>query len=76
MTDDTQSDEEQTMDRHANAIEASFGPISVYVAGSTTDDVEETFDHVWETMMNTSETMHDMKDEMDDGPQSGPTFGD
>jgi predicted AlkP superfamily phosphohydrolase/phosphomutase len=53
-------------------IEATFGPISVYVSGTNTEDVQETFDHVWETMIDTSETMKEMKASTDDDAD-GPT---
>jgi len=74
MTNDTETDEPDEM---TEQIEASFGPMTVYVSGTDTADVQDTFDHVWETMMDTSEKMREMKPETDDnsdGP-TGRTFG-
>lgn len=64
-------DAENVPDDMTEQIEATFGPISVYVSGTDTEDVQETFDHVWKTMVDTSEKMKDLKDEGDDG--DGPT---
>lgn len=46
-------------------IEASFGPMTVYVSGTDTEDVQDTFDHVWDRMMETSDKMREMKDDDD-----------
>jgi hypothetical protein len=65
-------------DEMTEQIDASFGPMTVYVSGTDQDDVLETFNDVWETMMSTSDHMHDRKEDMDDddGPAPGRTFGD
>jgi len=87
MTDDTNEElsvatcctecKSETNEEMTEQIEASFGPVSVYVSGTDTDSVRETFDGVWETMMDTSDRMQSMKSDEDDdsdGP-SGRTFG-
>lgn len=65
-------------DKHAPAdmteqIEASFGPIYVYVSSTDMDTAEATFDDVWETMMETSDKMNDMHSD-DDSKQLGSGF--
>lgn len=80
MTDEQTNDGVQIGDQPnemTEQIEASFGPMTVYVSGTDTEDVQETFDHVWETMMDTSEKMREMKQEQGDGEEvPGRTFGD
>lgn len=77
-----QNDEESTEawsdtpDEMTEQIEASFGPMTVYVSGTNTDDVQDTFDHVWDRMMETSETMRERKQNQSDDDPSGPAFGD
>lgn len=57
-----QQDQKDSVDLRSNEIEASFGPMTVYVSGTDTESVCETFEDVWELMMNTSEKMKEMKD--------------
>lgn len=52
-------------------IEASFGPMTVYVSGTDTADVQDTFDHVWDRMMDTSETMRERQDDQDGSVRGG-----
>jgi len=74
-TTETTTDIDDEVAQMTEQIEASFGPISVYVSGTDTDDVQETFDTVWETMMDTSETMHSRADGDDGDAVPGRTFG-
>jgi len=69
MTDDDQTNEAQTVqhpDEMTEQIDASFGPMNVYVSGTDQEEVLETFNDVWGTMMETSDHMHDRKQDMDD----------
>lgn len=56
MTDDEQT----TSDVPTAQIEATFGNITVYVTGDSQDEAQDTFDHVWETMMETPEILTGM----------------
>lgn len=78
MTDETDTVQccRAQCDDEFHEIEAAFGPMSVYVSGTDTESVQETFDHVWETMMDTSEKMKEMGDEGTDENDGGPAFGD
>lgn len=60
MNDTTDVDEEDEI--MTEQIEATFGPMTVYVSGTDTADVQDTFDHVWDRMMDTSEKMQEMSD--------------
>lgn len=75
MTDttDTDTDVDDAAAQMTEQIEASFGPISVYVSGTNTEDVQDTFDEVWATMMDTSDTMHNRAEDGEEVP--GRTFG-
>lgn len=74
MTDDNQTEEDAQLsdmtkdapDEMTQQIDASFGPMNVYVSGTDQEEVLETFNEVWDTMMDTSEYMHDRKQNMDD----------
>lgn len=44
---------EETEDKNVEQIEATFGQMTAYVSGENRKDVEETFDHVWETLIET-----------------------
>lgn len=72
-TTETTTDIDDEVAQMTEQIEASFGPISVYVSGTNTEDVQDTFDEVWETMMDTSETMHSRAEDGEEVP--GRTFG-
>lgn len=64
-------------DEMTEQIDASFGPMNVYVSGTEQEEVLETFNDVWETMMDTSEYMHERKENMDDDQSvSGRSFSD
>jgi len=86
MTDDNQAGDEdvslseisEAPDGMTEQIDASFGPMNVYVSGTDQEDVLETFNEVWETMLDTSDTMHERKQDMDDGGEnrSSRTYGD
>lgn len=82
MTEDNESENETTVeqpDEMTEQIDASFGPMNVYVSGTEHEDVLETFNDVWETMLETSDAMHERKQEMDDDESedlSSRTFGD
>jgi hypothetical protein len=79
MTDNSADMTEDAPDAMTEQIEASFGPMTVYVSGTESEGVQETFDHVWETMMDTSEKMREMKSEDDEGNETagpGQAFGD
>lgn len=75
MTDTEQDVDvaDELEDKMTEQIEASFGPISVYVSGTNTEDVQDTFDQVWQQMMETSDTMHNRSDDEEEVP--GRTFG-
>lgn len=81
MTEDNETEEDAQIVNHPDEmteqIDASFGPMNVYVSGTDQDEVLETFNDVWETMMDTSEYMHERKQDMDeesDGRGPGRTF--
>jgi len=85
MTDEDNETEEDVQltdisdapDEMTEQIDASFGPMNVYVSGTDQEEVLETFNDVWETMMDTSEYMHERKQDMDeesDGRGPGRTF--
>lgn len=79
MTDELSDMTDETAEEMTEQIEASFGPMTVYVSGTDSEGVQETFDHVWETMMDTSEKMREMKQNTDDddaGAGPGQAFGD
>lgn len=70
MNETTETVDEMSLEQ----IEASFGPMTVFVSGTNAEDVQETFDHVWETMLDTSDKMKDMHDE-DQSNHGGRTYG-
>lgn len=79
MTDNTTDTDAEAPGDMTEQIEASFGPMTVYVSGTDSEDVQETFDQVWETMMDTSEKMREMKGDEDEGNETGgpgQAFGD
>lgn len=70
----------QQLDDHPDGmteqIEAEFGPMAVYVSGTETESVQQTFDDVWDKVMETYERVQEMKDDdEEDGPGHGRTFG-
>lgn len=65
-TDDEQDELPDTPEQMTEQIEASFGPMSVYVSGTEQQDVRETFEQVWETVMETYDRTHEFKKELDD----------
>lgn len=79
MTDNTTDTDVEAPGDMTEQIEASFGPMTVYVSGTDSEDVQETFDQVWETMMDTSEKMREMNGDEDEGNETGgpgQAFGD
>lgn len=60
-------------DEMTEQIDASFGPMNVYVSGTDADEVLESFNEVWDQMLETSDQMHERQKDMDDGSkQDGP----
>jgi len=81
MTEDNEQTDETTVstmttepDGMTEQIEASFGPMTVYVSSADSDVVLETFDHVWEEMMDTSDKMHERSDDEQSGRRGGQSF--
>lgn len=60
-------------DEMTEQIEANFGPMTVYVSSADQENALSTFNDVWETMMETSEQMHDRKQDMDDDDDEDAT---
>lgn len=72
------TDIDDTADELTEQIDASFGPMNVYVSGTDQEEVLESFNDVWEKMLETSDIMHERKQDMDDEDDgAGPsrTFG-
>jgi len=69
---------ENKHDELTEQIDASFGPMSVYVSGTDPEEIRNTFDHVWETVLDLYEdTMDEHREQNNSGNSRGPkSFGD
>lgn len=70
--------EESNDDRLTEQIDAGFGPMSVYVSGTDQEEIRETFDHVWDTVLELYEDTIDERREQDSSGNSRTpsSFGD
>lgn len=62
-------------DSMTEQIEAQYGPMSVYVSGTDSDDVHETFVDVWKTIADHNEDVMDRRAEMEVDGDSGGNLG-
>jgi hypothetical protein len=73
MTDETQIDTDSDGEQEIEKIQASYGNVTVGISGNDAETVRETFDYVWETMMDTADKMHERNN--DDDESGSRTFG-
>jgi hypothetical protein len=76
---ETDMDEQREQYDGEQIIFASYAGIDVEVVGTDADDVQENFEHVWSTMMETHDKIVEVSEHVDmpdDDEPSGRTFGD